>query len=110
MNLIKWGEYPGPEFKNLKVTQSKRYTKRVHKEYLVLIILYEAMQSRVRDTTVKGLLHTRDLGKPEFEQYKQLLKNATQKRDDMALWRLYIFFKQFHVNRIREVYQRRVSE
>ena len=108
MHLIKWGEYPGPELKNLKVTQSKRYTQKVHKEYLVLIILYEAMQSRVRDAKVKVLLQTRGLGEPEFEQYKQLLKNATQKRHDLALWRLYMFFKQFHVNRIREVYERSI--
>ena len=104
MHLIKWGEYPGSELKNLKVTQSKRYEKKVHKEYLVLIMLYDAMQSGVSDTTVKVLLRTRDLGEPEFERYKQLLKNATHK-DDLALWRLYMFFKQFHVNRIREVYE-----
>ena len=106
MHLIKFGEYPGSELKNLKVMQSKRYTQRVRKEYLVLILLYEAMQSSVRDMTVKELLHTRGLGKPEFEQYKQLLKNATHKRDDLALWRLYMFFKQFHVERMREVYER----
>ena len=105
MHLIKFGEYPGSELKNLKEMQSKRYTQRVRKEYLVLILLYEAMQSRVRDATVKDLLDTRGLGKPEFEQYKQLLKDA-KNRDDLALWRLYMFFKQFHVERIRGAYER----
>ena len=106
MHLIRFGEYPGSELKNLKVMQSKRYKKKVRKEYLVLILLYEAMQSRVRDMTVKELLLTRGLGKPEFEQYKQLLKNATHKRDDLALWWLYMFFNKFHVERMRGVYER----
>ena len=72
------------------------------------ILLYDALQSRVWDTNVNVLLQSRGLGKPEFEQYKQLLKNATQKRDDMALWRLYIFFTQFHVDHIRRVYEQSI--